>query len=233
MCERAFPRVSRWPATLIAALLGGGLFLSDPAAAQTIVYTDPTDIVIHQGTDAGSYSEVISLDNSGVGDLFFNTHLGGSLRTIFAGVSSPGRINTTASVATPLESGATIGPVTLPSQSYGLGGGNMRASFGGADSGPWPEGVDRFVGVKMVRQPAPGETYVYYGWVRVAIDMTSNASHVAIKDWAYNSTANAPIVAGDTGGIDPPSAPEPPSVVLFAAAGAAVLLLRRRRGDRH
>jgi hypothetical protein len=39
----------------------------------------------------------------------------------------------------------------------------------------------------------------HYGWVRMSINQKSDT--VTIKDFAYNATANTPILAGDTGTI--------------------------------
>lgn len=214
------------------------LLIGLPASAQTIVYTDPADIVLHQGSETGSQSVTVSLDGSGVVDVFFNTHLGGGLRSLTASATSPSRIVTTTSVATPLENTTMIGPKLDFGQEYSLGGGFMRSSLGDGDSGPWPEKVDRYVGVKMVRKPSPFETYTYYGWVRVSLEMTNVSSDLTIKDWAYNSTPDTVIRAGDIGseGTDPPgdpsSVPEPSSLLLFAVGIVSVAGFRHWHGIR-
>ncbi len=216
------------------AALGLPLLIGTPASAQTIVYTDPADIILQQGTEAGSQSVTVSLDKSGVVDVFFNTHLGGGVRTLTASATSPSRIVASGSVATPLDSTATIGPSLAGGQAYALGGGFLRSSFGSGDTGPWPENVDRYVGVRMVRKPSPFETYTYYGWVRVSLEMTNASTHLTIKDWAYNNTPDAAITAGDTGikDSDPPwgpsTVPEPSSLLLFAVGLVAVAALRAR-----
>lgn len=67
-----------------------------------------------------------------------------------------------------------------------------------------------------------------YGWVRLkwtdSADINPHPNALIAVDWAYESTINAPIQAGNTG------APIPePSRALLALAGAGAAFLRRRR----
>lgn len=64
--------------------------------------------------------------------------------------------------------------------------------------GQFPGAGDKYLGVKFVIG-----TNVHYGWVR--LDMSSLSDSLTIKDYAYHSTPNTPIAAGDTGltvGVD-------------------------------
>lgn len=51
---------------------------------------------------------------------------------------------------------------------------------------------DKYLGVKFTVG-----TNVHYGWVR--LDLSSLSDSLTIKDYAYHSTPNTPIAAGDTG----------------------------------
>jgi len=57
-------------------------------------------------------------------------------------------------------------------------------------------GVERYLGVRFA---ISGSTGFHYGWVR--LDVANDASSVTIKDFAYDSTANASILAGDRGAL--------------------------------
>lgn len=60
----------------------------------------------------------------------------------------------------------------------------------------WPFAADRFLGVRF----SVGGNW-FYGWVRISL---STFTSFTIKDYAYNSTPNQPILAGQTSalGID-------------------------------
>ncbi|MEQ8625868.1 MAG: T9SS type A sorting domain-containing protein [Vicingaceae bacterium] len=70
-----------------------------------------------------------------------------------------------------------------------------KASFGSQSTlsvGQFPGAGDKFLGVKFTIG-----TSTHFGWVR--LDMSANSDSITIKDYAYESTANATILAGDTG----------------------------------
>jgi len=58
--------------------------------------------------------------------------------------------------------------------------------------GQFPGAGDKFLGVKFTIG-----TNTHYGWMR--LDMSADSDSLTIKDFAYDSTANAAILAGDTG----------------------------------
>lgn len=58
--------------------------------------------------------------------------------------------------------------------------------------GQFPGAGDKYLGVKFTVG-----TNVHYGWVR--LDMSALSDSLTIKDYAYHSTPNTPIAAGDTG----------------------------------
>lgn len=58
--------------------------------------------------------------------------------------------------------------------------------------GQFPGAGDKFLGVKFTIG-----TSTHYGWLR--LDMSIDSDSITIKDFAYESTANTSILAGDTG----------------------------------
>jgi len=60
-------------------------------------------------------------------------------------------------------------------------------------SGNWTDATDHYLGVKI---NFGGNNY--YGWIRLAVSVSLNAGSFTIKDYAYNSAPNQPILAGQT-----------------------------------
>ncbi|MBK9223007.1 MAG: T9SS type A sorting domain-containing protein [Saprospiraceae bacterium] len=62
--------------------------------------------------------------------------------------------------------------------------------------GNWTNLIDNYLGLKLIVG-----TNTYYGWLRMHVNVTTNANTASgiIKDYAYNSTPNQFILAGDTG----------------------------------
>ncbi len=95
--------------------------------------------------------------------------------------------------------------------------------------GSWPGSGSGFLGVQIQRD---GETH--YGWIRLELEDLSSAKdgpegvsdRITVVDWAYQSTADAPIQAGQT-------VPEPSTgaLTLLATGAAGALTWRRRRSS--
>ena len=64
---------------------------------------------------------------------------------------------------------------------------------GSSTLGVWPNSVDRYLGLKLIVG-----ANAYYGWVRMQVSVGVNPFSCTIKDYAYNSVPNQPIVAGQT-----------------------------------
>jgi len=60
--------------------------------------------------------------------------------------------------------------------------------------GLWPDTSDRYLGLKIISN---GQTY--YGWARVSVFVDISKASYTIKEYAYESTPNKAIRAGDTG----------------------------------
>jgi hypothetical protein len=61
----------------------------------------------------------------------------------------------------------------------------------GSNTGYWPGATDRYLALKLVVG-----TNTYFGWVR--LDVFATSTSFTVKDYAYNSTPNACIQAGQT-----------------------------------
>ena len=61
-------------------------------------------------------------------------------------------------------------------------------------SGNWTNSIDHYLGLKLIVG-----TDTYYGWGRMQITVFPFTTSCIIKDYAYNSTPNQFILAGDTG----------------------------------
>lgn len=59
--------------------------------------------------------------------------------------------------------------------------------------GNWPNSIDKYLGLKLVKG-----TQAFYGWVRlnVQISFPINGAILILKDYAYNSSPNESILAG-------------------------------------
>lgn len=60
------------------------------------------------------------------------------------------------------------------------------------NTGEWDNVVDGFVGLRLI---SGGQTY--YGWVRMDVSVGTSGASMTIKDYAYNSIPNQPILAGE------------------------------------
>ena len=59
--------------------------------------------------------------------------------------------------------------------------------------GYWTNAIDFYLGLKLIVG-----TYTYYGWLRMQITVNPNYASGIIKDYAYNSIPDQPILAGQT-----------------------------------
>lgn len=61
------------------------------------------------------------------------------------------------------------------------------------NTGEWDNAVDSYVGFQLING---GQTY--YGWVRMDVSVSDSSASMTIKDYAYNTIPNQPILAGQT-----------------------------------
>ena len=158
------------------------LFFNDGLSAQ-IIYTD----IIPDATPNASYP--LDLNNDTVVD--FIIHFGGSTGTI-AVMCEPQNTNAYAGeVAAGFHlpwalsaSGPICGSLTT------WFGGNNPGTMGlGASTGYWPGATDKYLALRLTKG-----LNTYYGWAR--FDFLAMSGSFTIKDYAYNSSPNACIQAG-------------------------------------
>jgi len=160
------------------------LVLVSTALHAQIIYTDIPD---------ATPNATFSLDLNNDGNVDFMLYFGGSAGT--AGVlCSPQQNNAYAGNAVggdyfawALESSASI--CDSLDTWYGT---NYPGTLGlGSSTGYWPGATDRYLALKLVVG-----ANTYYGWVR--LDVVPTSSSFTVKDYAYQSTSNACIQAGQT-----------------------------------
>ena len=181
---------------------------ADEANAQ-IVYSGPQNIAVTSG-----FSQNIDMDLDGQQDInlqnfnFFGGPYQGAGAVFFPG-ELVGFVPGFAYVSA-LSSGYLIDAAStnIAGGSMAYGAVNPNAQFNNV--------TDAYVGIGF-----PSGPNFYYGWVRV--DVNNAAKTLLIKDWAYNATSGASIVAGQV--------PEPGTLGMLAAGAAGVFALRRRRKD--
>lgn len=158
-------------------------FVSATLNAQ-IVYTDIPD-----ATPNATYS----LDLNNDGNVDFVLYFGGSAGNVGV-LCSPQQNNAYAGnvvggdyLAWALTSSTSI--CDSLSSWYGT---NYPGTLGvGSSTGYWPGATDRYLALKLVEG-----ANAYFGWVRLDVFPTSTS--FTVKDYAYNSTPNACIQAGQT-----------------------------------
>ena len=190
------------------AAAAGALFAMSESAQAQIVYTDIPDEALTWYTE--HYKYVLDLNNDGINDFSFKALHWFSASTDMAEVTIASTYVTgSARVNAKFLSG--YAPFCLPyamNSGDGIDAGNnwILPSDGTSDyqhgafeycgvylghHGYWIDAGDKFVGLRV----KAGNDY-YYGWARLNV---INCHHMIIKDYAYNSTPNSPIHAGETG----------------------------------
>jgi len=158
-------------------------FVSATLNAQ-IVYTDIPD---------ATPNATFSLDLNNDGNVDFMLYFGGSAGNVGV-LCSPQQNNAYAGnaegndyLAWALASSASI--CDSLATWYGT---NYPGTLGvGSSTGYWPGVTDRYLALKLIVG-----TNTYFGWVRLDVFPTSTS--FTVKDYAYNSTPNACIQAGQT-----------------------------------
>ena len=175
-----------------SALAGSLALISTQTDAQ-VIYTD----VNPDSTTAigGSYFN-LDLDNGGVFDFAFNLNIGSSSSYTSQQVAvTPAGANGVAGDTV----GAYVYPFALNSGDtikstlqFNFGSSQSMASYFGSGSsyGNFLGQTNKFIGLQFYIG-----AQLHYGWARFDVDAT--ASQFTIKDYAYNATPNASILAGE------------------------------------
>ncbi len=191
-----------------------------PPLPTGIIYTDPTDVTVINGQifiDMGN-----PLASPGTGDAASASMLSYNFSTFDLGfkgglsaIAGSSFVGTSSSIYS-FSSGAIIDSgSTFVSFAFSFGySGMMLHRFSSSPTS--------FIGVRIT----DANSELHYGWVRVS----STANSFSVYDFAYNATANAPILAGEgqTAAI-----PEPSTYAALAGllAGSAALYAKRRRAQ--
>jgi hypothetical protein len=233
-------RLDAYGIAATATALGIAAFVS-PAQGE-IVYT-PAD------KEIGRTGVIIDFNHDGIGDVEIasrNFFADGGGIVVYSHEANRAFGTTRAEFVSMLPIGYTVGP---NSAHFKLGIASSQypqpkkflfycqaSSGGGVCEGPWYKTggtAGSYVGVKFLIDGA-----VHYGWVRLKLEVTGNHFQVAVylTGYAYESTANKPIVTGKTSGSveggteesETPTNALPPSATLgMLSAGASALPLWR------
>lgn len=235
------PRVSRRASALspkldlkiLAYTLGaaGTVILSQPAQA-SIVFTNAN-------TTISNGSIPIDLNADGIVDFRLRDSLVGSSSLYYqkltvigaAGAKVIGQqiFNTPSAWAAPanwsIGPGSSKGFVDVNGQA-GAFMAESFCSFSCFPKGPWRNKTNRFLGLEF---NVNGE--IHYGWARLTVQNGSGRIKITLTGYAYETTPNQSIVAGDRGpsaevGDSVPRVSDP-SLGMLSAGSAALPLWRR------
>jgi hypothetical protein len=201
------------------AVAAGILPLSQPAAAEIVVV--PTKVTLGSGSsyviDIGGAAQFTLLDRLYVITGSFSTALFSV--TCAASASVVGRVKK----ASALQPGTPIGPAKPFQNGKALLAGAFRETQISQSSvfGQFANTFQRYLGLKFV---VKGQTH--YGWARFsAVKATANSPMVKalLTGYAYETTANKPIMAGQT--ADAASLLRPESGATIAPQPASLGML--------
>ncbi len=200
--------------------LSSGVLIASVAGAQ-IVYTDVNPDVTINSTN--SYYDVDMNNNSTLDFRLLHQPISSVVNTTYMGVPITVNVNGDAiaigagtnaligatstinsntvyvpsalALNTPINASASwkTSPATYGTQTLAVKVDVTIPAFGysGTETGGnWLGETDKYLGVKFTVG-----TNTHYGWIR--LDVASDASSAVIKDFAYDATPDAPILAGD------------------------------------
>ena len=190
----------------LSAFIFTAMLFSASANAQ-IVYTDVTpDQVISATTIPSTEDYNIDLNNDGINDYKISCSRSGGIcplapsSRLYINFISDSALNSNAVVT-----GTSITYPLAMNLNDSISSGLSFSSFGylrrNTSGGPctgtfgvWSYSIDRYLGLKLIVG-----ANTYYGWARMQIDVVTGIPSCTIKDYAYNSIPNQPILAGETG----------------------------------
>jgi hypothetical protein len=218
------PRFDKTLAAYVAAASAAGIGLLGPEAAEAKILYTPADITITTSSPAA-----IDLNHDGVTDFSIGFHEVSN--SLFLGVAPDVKGNEVRQTqrigAAAAFSGAHIGPggdFAAKSGGYSwLMMAGVGASGGSTFTGPWAGVTNRYLGLRFVIN---GETH--YGWARLTVGAQDREGSVVLTGYAYETSANKGIIAGDTSGNSPvsrgsvggPGVAEAPATLGLLARGS-------------
>ena len=193
--------------------VAGTVFAAVNTVNAQVVYTDINPDVT-AGTDGASYN--LDLNNDGTFDFEFNLVVqpAGSSSTAYNKVAiTPLGANMVAgSSSSPYiyPFAMNTGDTVKSSLTWQVGSSfSMGVNIAGSYTyGNWPGLNNRYLGLKINVSGA-----IYYGWAR--LDVANAADAFTIKDYAYMSTADQPIVIGLATGIN--EQPVPNNISIYSS----------------
>jgi hypothetical protein len=213
-----------------AGAAGATLAMSTAAQASTIVYSGPIDVT----ANLGSGRPAVALASFSINDYLLQARVdAGTFRSasaILIGSNELLRFANTFFHVTARKyaagqaiffgasTGRSLGFALLTSN-VGFGSYGQRGQFAVSGTG----NVSGYVGF---RDPAN-----HFGWIQVEVSTIASAPReIQVLGYAYDTTANEAILAGDTGVA---AAPEPGTIGLavLGLGAAGIAAWRRRRGE--
>ena len=192
-----------------------GAFMATAAHADAqIIYTDVTDFTGATGDllsidmDADSTSDFLLFANSNTAGNWSWVYAIGNLGSGYGGPSNmiAGYSGAILPYGSALDAGDLVGPaLSFVSNSNNVGW--LASMYSSVTYAPFANTGDKYLGVKFLS----GGT-LHYGWMRLSCTVAPVT--YTIRDFAYEATANTPIIAGD--GI--PCA-TPPDIVSATSLG--------------
>ena len=186
----------------LSAFIVTAMMFSASANAQ-IVYTDVNpDSTITCSGSACTKTYNLDLNNDGISDYSITSVRTGNIcqhgGLVYRSYVSVSALNTNAVVAVT----STTYPLAINFNDKIFSGLSLSTSgyvwnkyWGNCGSGTlnlWPNSVDRYLGLKLIVG-----ANTYYGWARMQVVFGTQPTCI-IKDYAYNTIPNQPILAGET-----------------------------------
>ncbi len=190
-------KIAAYPAIAASLIAAAG------SANAQIVYTNITD---YTGTnDQDAYA--LDLNNDGTTDYTikradipvssYYSSSSGTAKTVQVMRNSSNEMArkgigsySTSAAAIPMKKLIDTGLTWVNTNNSGTG--FMAVNFNNANYGPWVNQKDKYLALKLIKN-----SMTYYGWAR--LDVGKNSDVFTIKDYAYESTPNTGILAGNQG----------------------------------